>query len=556
MSSRGFKQKSIKAWMEVTVPGVGVVTLDITRGSAQFGRNTIPQANFAVALGSSVPNTNLTSNIHFIVDKIVYRTKAVVWAQVTNGYEALPPGLTINEDDAFDGKPFILFDGYTSGSGYRKTGSGLEYVISMEHWLSDLNNSTALSPDLQPGLPFNMIFPANGKAENVSGSGLLGTTLAAKLLTNQAIAEDMWEAIKKYFSEIANTNSVSVDSKTLIGLRNPSLIPNIFKSTKNDAALAAFARFAKPGDKDYAKIVIKTNKDSTDLLSNMSDMLRSRTLSTFEGSTFWDNIIGFGASFLFQLVPGITRAWVTPTLTNYYKAYKTVYATEISSYDITTAMPKFVSGVALKSAFASGSGLMAAVNATPKDGNGRNYLWLQTGIYLSARHEKSPGMIVVQRAPEWLSTSIVSEKFKDQQGNMARAIEEVKNKGQNFNLREKAEEHLRMATAYAKLVYSNEVLKHRNGSLTGKFRLDIAPGSTIKVETAGENRLNKDAFDYPVYAMVDQVSFSLDSVSSQASTSLVLSNIRSEIENQDADITATANPLYDTVWLGSPLHTG
>jgi len=164
--------------MEITVPGIGDVALDITRGSAQFGRNAIPQANFAIALGSAVPNTALTSNIHFIVDKIVYRTKAKVWAQITNGYEALPPGLQINEDDAFNGKPFLLFEGYTSGSGYRKSGSGLEYIISMEHWLSDLNNSTALSPDLQPGTPFNMYFPATGTTGEVSQSAIgIHTTL-------------------------------------------------------------------------------------------------------------------------------------------------------------------------------------------------------------------------------------------------------------------------------------------------------------------------------------------------------------------------------------------
>ena len=540
--------------MEISVPGVGNVTVDVTRGSAQFGRNSVPQANFAVALGSSVPNTNLTSNIHFIVDKIIYRTKAVVWAKIDNGYEALPPGLTINEDEAFNGNPFILFEGYTSGSGYRKSGSGLEYVISMEHWLSDLNNSTALSPDLQPGVPFNMLFPANGLAESASGAGLLPNTLAAKILTEQELTRDIWDTLKKYFIEIANTNTVAADKLDLIGLQE--LSPNIFKSSKNDAALAALSRFSKPGDADYPKIALKGSDDFTNIIQNIGTMMRSRTLTTFDGSTFWDNIISFGASFLFQLVPGITRAWATPTLTNYYSPYKTIYATEITNYDITTAMPKFVSGVALKASFASGSGLNAAVNGTGENGNGRDFKWMHSAIYLSSRHEKSPGTIVVQRIPDWLVNAATSEVFKDQQGSMARAIAEVKVKAKGFDLRKKAEAQFRAATAYAKLVYSNEVLKHRNGSLTGKFRLDIAPGSTVKVETAGETRLNRDAFDYPVYAMVDQVSFSLDAVSAQATTSFALSNIRSEIENEDADITATTNPLYDTVWLGSPLHTG
>jgi hypothetical protein len=543
--------------MEITVPGIGDVALDITRGSAQFGRNAIPQANFAIALGSAVPNTALTSNIHFIVDKIVYRTKAKVWAQITNGYEALPPGLQINEDDAFNGKPFLLFEGYTSGSGYRKSGSGLEYIISMEHWLSDLNNSTALSPDLQPGTPFNMYFPATGTTGEVSQSAIgIHTTLADKLINAEEIIQDMWENIKKYFIAIAGTNTISMEQLAVLTLKDQSLIPNIFKSAKNNAALAAFARFASPGAADYPVIKFRKTASTPIIGQNIVNVLKSKTLVTFDGTTFWDNLVGFAASFMFQIIPGITRAWVAPVLNNYYRPYKTVYATEVVSYDITTAMPKFVSGAALKVAMSTGSGLVNAINGVPEEGNGREFEWLNSAVYLSSRHEKSPGMIVIQRAPDWLSAGLPSERFDGQQGTMARAVAEVKDKAKNFNLREKAEGYLQIATAYAKVVYSNEVLKHRNGSITGKFRLDIAPGATVKVETAGENRLNKDAFDYPVYAMVDQVSFSIDAIASQATTSFTLSNIRSEIENKDADITSVSNPLYDTVWLGSPLHTG
>lgn len=543
--------------MEITVPGIGDVTLDITRGSAQFGRNAIPQANFAIALGSSVPNTALTSNIHFIVDKIVYRTKAKVWAQITNGYEAIPPGLQINEDDAFNGKPFLLFEGYTSGSGYRKSGSGLEYIISMEHWLSDLNNSTALSPDLQPGTPFNMYFPATGASGELPQSSFgIFTTLADKIFSGTEITKDLWKNIKQYFTEIAGTNTISMERLAILNLKDQSLIPNIFKSSKNDAALAAFARFSAPGEADYPLIKFRDRTETPIIGQNIINVLKSKTLVTFDGTTFWDNLIGFAASFMFQIIPGITKAWAAPTLVNYYRPYKTIYATEISSYDITTSMPKFVSGAALKTAMATGSGLSNAVNEVPEGGNGREFEWLNSAVYLSSRHEKSPGMIVIQRAPDWLSAGLPSERFDSQKGTMARAAAEVKDKAKDFNLRQKAEGYLQIATGYAKLVYSNEVLKHRNGSVTGKFRLDIAPGATVKVETAGELRLNKDAFDYPIYALVDQVSFSLDAIASQATTSFALSNIRSEIENEDADITATSNPLYDTVWLGSPLHTG
>jgi hypothetical protein len=253
---------------------------------------------------------------------------------------------------------------------------------------------------------------------------------------------------------------------------------------------------------------------------------------------------------LFGISPGISTAWIVPRLPNYRKPYKTIYSTEINNFDISTGMPKFVSGVILKGNFVDGSGVMNANNQN--NGAPASALNLfSSGMYFSDRHFTDPGMIIIQKAPDWLAVSITRADIRNVI--MPRKPADIKN---NVDVAARGKDQITALTAFAKLVYSTEVLKYRGGSLTGKFRLDIAPGSIVKIETAGEKVLNKDGFAYPIFASVDQVSLAVDSVSGQASTSFAISNVRSEIENADNDLTTETSPMYSNVWPGAPLYVG
>ena len=104
--------------MEIAVQGSNgsyvYVPLDITRFSSQFALNSIPQASCSIALGAFVPKTNLASNLHYILPKISYKTKAVVYMTTASGYESVPAGLNISKDTLIDNKKIVLFEGYTS----------------------------------------------------------------------------------------------------------------------------------------------------------------------------------------------------------------------------------------------------------------------------------------------------------------------------------------------------------------------------------------------------------------------------------------------------------
>jgi hypothetical protein len=550
MTEKGFKQESYRAWMTIDVPGYSEpIELNITRLSAQFGLNAIPQASCSIALGAFVGNTSYVSNLHFIIEKIKYRAKATVYMNVAEGYEAIPPGVEINRDAAFNGKAFVVFEGYTSGSGYKRSGSAVEYVISLEHWLSDLNNSTALSPDLMPGIPFNLYFPATSSSPEASKEYWTARSLAANTFQDEVIRQDVWKGMKDYFTAIANQNQVGGTSNPIFGAGS-LLNPNIFKTKKNDAALAALEKFATPGSAFYVPLKLNGEVSTGETLRRIADVFFSKTLTTFDGSTFWDNIVTFSASFLFGISPGISTAWIVPRLPNYRKPYKTIYSTEINNFDISTGMPKFVSGVILKGNFVDGSGVTNINNQNNASPASALNLF-SSGMYFSDRHFTDPGMIIIQKSPDWLAVSLTSADIENVI--MPRKPADIKN---NVDVAARGKDQITALTAFAKLVYSTEVLKYRGGSLTGKFRLDIAPGSIVKIETAGEKVLNKDGFAYPIFASVDQVSLAVDSVSGQASTSFAISNVRSEIENADNDLTTETSPMYSNVWPGAPLYVG
>ena len=358
-------------------------------------------------------------------------------------------------------------------------------------------------------------------------------------------------ALKKYFLAIANTNAVNPSSVPRLKLETRVQNPqDIFKSKKNTGAIEALGKFAAVATRFYRKIGLNTELASGNTPRFMLETYRKMTLSSFNGTTFWDNLISLGASFQFGVSPGISTAWVFPKLPNFKKEYKTIYDSEINNFDISTSMPKFIGGVVIKGNLADSSGTFSLRTQAEKD-TARLLTNFASGMYFSKRHATNPAMVIMQVAPNWLALNMIPEEI-----NLILNRVAIPNALPDVDLRNAALAKYGALTAYAKSVYNTEILKYRNGNVSGKFRLDIAPGSIVRIETAGESgkiNVSDDTAQHPIYASVDQVSYSVDAINGQASTSFTVSNVRSEVENNDADLTTDVNPLYTSVWRGAPL---
>ena len=561
MAAGSIKSENYRVWMTIDVPtayvptgslikvSIKTVTLDVSSFSAQFAVNAIPQATCSIAMGKQIPNTDKISEIHQIIDVMQYRAKASVYMQVDQRYSDVPEKTPLNKDDAFNSKPFIVFEGYTSGSGFRRSSASVEYVLSIEHWLSDLNNASALSPDIVPGTPFNLFFPSNGITPEAQNAPGLGLSKVRQIVTSKKIKKDMWQAILDYFKAVSSLNSLSKQSSPILPIGS-SLIPNVFFALKNDAALASLNKFDTPEGKFYKKIAIRSDSELNATADKILQTIHGVTLTSFDGSTIWDNLINFGANLQFGISPAIRTAWVFPKLPNSRQEYITIYDSEINSFDVSTSMPRFIGGIIIKGIYGVGSGF-SNIGASTGSVPAPVLTNFSSCMYFSKRYlsGQNIGAVLMQKAPNWLTTQISSKDIIAIQPITQQQIDVA----QSAEVKVVAQEIEAINTAYARSVYNTEILKYRRGVVSGKFRLDIAPGSIVKIIVEGDSGIIKDKLNRPMYASVDQVSVSIDAIAGQASTSFVVSSVRSEVENVDDDLTSINNPLYTEVWKGAPL---
>ena len=106
---------------------------------------------------------------------------------------------------------------------------------------------------------------------------------------------------------------------------------------------------------------------------------------------------------------------------------------------------------------------------------------------------------------------------------------------------------------FAQAHYALEKLRTRQAVCSCPFRLDIAPGSSVKVQNEGETHVGNDPLAAPFYAHVARVSIAVDAEQPMIGTSLHLSHIRSEKENSDDKTSIAKHPLYKDTFLGCAL---
>ena len=101
-----------------------------------------------------------------------------------------------------------------------------------------------------------------------------------------------------------------------------------------------------------------------------------------------------------------------------------------------------------------------------------------------------------------------------------------------------------------------EMLKARQGELTGKLRFDIAPLSTVKIESARENFVPGDALGAPLYGTVLRVTIAIDAERRTAGSGYTIAHIRSEAENSDGRTSVDKPPMYKEPFVGCALIDG
>ena len=525
----GYASAKISAY--AIIAGIGV---DVSMVERKFAVNTIPSLSLLLAPGRQA-KTLLVSTAHAILDKLTYQVPIEVYLTyktVGKSGPALMP----------DGE-YLFFKGYVTGLGYRRLFNQVGIAVEATHWLASLNFSSMLCEHLNPSVPWMLSFPA------MFGTPLGGNAMFPALGLNaksfKDVETDLWgKVILPWFKAIASGNHMKFVAPNPGGIK---VFGGIDLSTGE--VLAALNKFTG------GPLPMKLGGELMEQPIAQAILFDIGYTSTSPANgyqstayiTFWEKlIVSLAGEYMFSCIPFIDHAKIVPFipgLRNFYDPYGmncTIRAMDITAADRTDMKPRPLRGVGIAGSPGSMVGLM-----TP-EAQGQLVIGGVTDT-------KTAGLIVIKPAPRWISNLLVPKLALDGIG-----CAFVPNPGvpQNFpDPKDLIKGSGTLLDSLARAYYVNEVLKNRNGFISGPLRFDVCPGSTIKYEApSGKWTAGAEPLGTYLYASVIEVADLVDAGNTQAGTTYKLHHIRNTMENS-SDITSIAqHPLYNYTWVGESLQ--
>jgi hypothetical protein len=566
---------------------------DVLRFSSEFEVNGIPSAQVSVAIGRRADRTDKAAEIHYYVNDMKLQLKAWVWCLADTS-----AGTDIDPNFQFwpEGK-FRIFDGYVTGTGFRRNDNGAELTLGLTHWLTDLNFSSTLSRQSHAMNPAHLYFPANVAltstftgGEFISGTNITtmtGESLALPYFEGNIVREDFWggfplsdvnrklSGLKDWFTNLTHWDRLN--SAEILNLTSTPI--SSFRPSYNWEACRALSRFEpnasynETEEEGYILGIPVSFSNAGALNSFISESLgRTVGRDTFDSSTgvtIWDKLSGnMQSEFKLSIIPLVEKALVVPQIAclstkDDSLVHRILRTPHYESIEMSGTMPKALRAVGLFANRASQSG----------DGFGqpRGRPVSIGGWYDRSTSSDDPrfneGLIMFKSLPAW--ANFIHDRFYSPTstgagGGTVQTVASV-TAGAAAPVSEPAALISAAKSIWdllAKTYYIQEVFKGRQGTISGPVRFDIAPGSTLKVEIAEDTFVrdivndleftgaedpnvvcNDDYYTF-FYCNVMRVSTIIDAQNMRAATVYYVGNIHSEVENQDPGTSVEAHPIW------------
>lgn len=507
---------------------------DVIQFTATFAKNTIPTATISIPVGRHA-QSNLAAEIHNHFDGVVTRLPAKVYITVT---DLGKNQLTYNIPSG------LLFDGYFVGMGWRKSRDGAQFTIGLQHWLADLHYASSLSASSHPGNPADLTYSSVAKYANLgmAGAGTSGlpnwVPMAAgfNAITPGMITENLWEKVlKPWLLQLASRDPID---------------KQLSQDVKSDqtATLAAINKMVG------VNMGMKLGTTDDGLIADgVRAALGQESWDNWVNNTLWGKVIGdWMPSYFFDVIPRISDALVVPCCPGLRGTYATITAADYHYAEISSQITQLLGSVGI-------------IHPTRDDcGANNNHSETQgKRSGLAGNYPKPPrgnGIKMTKAAPSWLQTTVQNSRYSNvTTGSQNKTIstnfgppvaKDTKLAAPTQNL---GSVRLPLMDQYAHQWYVIEALKGRTGEISGKYRTDIAPGSSVKIECSSERFLKDDSLGENLYGNVLSLTSSINSEAQTAGTSFSIGNVRNEVENEDPDLAIDSPPLYTAPWLGDVL---
>lgn len=320
----------------------------------------------------------------------------------------------------------------------------------------------------------------------------------------------------------------------------------------------------------------------------------SETLGTLGPSSMWDKLAGqYCPKYGLALAPMSTRAVVMPLTPSLRRYWKTIHAPDVFEYRSAIDLPVQIRGVVLLGRSPSSTGATIPAGSNPGDVRA-----LANDKFLATYDSCLDGQFIFREAPAWLAAASVlppaiaalnlmapmraaansaiatkksTKPLADLLGSLPFILDEFAGAagvaGPAAALAAALQSVLTppkikfgMAIAYAKALYGYERLRYRTADVSGRFRTDIGPGSTVRVEVPADPFVALTAGEVGpryVYGVVQRVSIWLETGSGEgarAGTAFRLGFVRRQQEvTPTSDLSTDGHPVWGTVLLGVPL---
>ncbi|HSN70706.1 MAG TPA: hypothetical protein VLT59_04320 [Steroidobacteraceae bacterium] len=506
-----------------------------------YALDTLPTASLVLAVGREPTSNEEAKAVEAFLDARPYSSvKIYIKGETEMDSPRDDPGFPFDEE-------VMIFDGYLEGVAYetRRTpaGGSVSLVAHCVGWLAALGGSVSSVQTNTVKGPGGFDEIANFGPE----AGVLDVTTTYGVAV-EGVVTNMWtDFVKPLFREIAGDD-------------------NVWGESSNQSALAALDRMDNSSgvsqDADTSLIFPLGQIDvPTEFVQQYLLETLARTIyNQWRDKDMWSVMVLLADQFRFAIVPIIDSAYcaaVFPTLGG--EIYTLIELDEYHHIQYRADAQANVTRLAVVDAYGATS--------NPRDPEVK--ISGVVGLYqiedVLETGDETVGLTREIGAPGWLlPLTTVGKLTRISIGGDALGIPDAVNPGAFVEEPDEQYNEIysnyitsELGDNYARLLLENLFFRRRAGTLTGRFRLDIAPGSTIAIQVINDKFSDEGATPREIVAMVTRVTLKMDAGSysgtGSADTTLELSHIRSQDEHDDDRLVSVEHPIFETRFVGTKL---
>lgn len=529
--------------------------VDIARLRVGYQLDDIPYAEFSPVVGRDPANGKEAKALDTLLDAAPFSTVKIYIkgeTEVDSPQGTDSPGFPYDED-------VLVFDGYYQGVRYvssrSPSGGSVTLVGTAANWLIGLVGTSLqnVSTTVKGAGGFNEVCSV-GLDGSTNPNAMFNLTSVLAAGAEKSIP-DLWqEFLKPLFVSITET-------------------PSVWGESDNDSAAAALERMDNasgfPADTAETELSFEQARGNIDpkifglwVAQHVAHVAYRR----WRDGSIWEALRQMARDFKFRIVPLIDTATCAPIFGQLGgDPFIIIEPDEYTDLQADFRTPELITKVVV----------VSESTANPSTRSSEPRISAVVGIASSEEAWAGPsvpvrGQTVRVNAPAWLAAEpSIGELTRNSVGKNDPGIPDSVNPTAYVLTPSEDEDYSKIYNNYissdtgdrfAKACLLDLMMRDRVCDIVGRFRLDVAPGSTVAATVIGGGKfMGGSSEEKFIYGLVERVTLYMNAGESggsgQAHTALTLTNVRTgqEQTGYGGFLTEDEHPIYDKRFTGTKL---